>query len=536
VNKTKWYTMGKVGTGYSVQDLQELNDKIKHHCKPYVRPASSNGHKGTLWPQFLHPWNMKVDDVPDVFIAPNHSVIMEIKCAELVTTDQFSARKTPRFPRCVNIRYDKGWYEAMTQKELTELRREPLTEDAQGGQARRLAKKKKPVRNVVAVVEGMGVVKKEDALSDDQPNSLLFQDLTFSIIPWGTEARTIPAVEGLRMPWSRRRINGSASQFVSQSQSVSQLTQGDLVGLPPEETARIAAMREHRKQKLTVSDLQKLLYQHGAKGVVGAAMTEGVDFVVTLDPTGMRTQNIIGDLKKKQAETCDVVLAAWVFDSIVAHSRQHLHFEYLVHASTATKDNLQHVCDRYGDRFAEGADRKSLIRTFKQVDKLHTDLPWANYVQMPPSSSRKRPRNWRESASELSLEDRAAVETQFTLFWRSVVIYVDCHDNLGEVEPSVTQNLCRTPLACSPLAAARHSLMLHSAHTVDQLHYKVTHVLVHPAHPERFDLIKQRLRQLRVHPNSLYSGVRVVTPKWVEACISEGVMRPPENPEELVTL
>lgn len=225
-----------------------------------------NTKRGSAWPSYLHPWNMKPDDAPDVFITPNRSVIMEIKCAELVITDQFSAGRTPRFPRCVNIRYDKGWYESMTQKELLELKRDAVigAEDAGGGQARRLANKKKATRPGTRIVEGMSVLSEHDALHGKALTSRIFEGSTFSVIPWSDE-QTIPAMKGLLLPWSKKSSSG---QSLSQTtQSISQMTQGDLVGLEPEDAARIKEMRTLRMKKLTVADMQRLLYEHGAKNV-----------------------------------------------------------------------------------------------------------------------------------------------------------------------------------------------------------------------------------------------------------------------------
>jgi len=263
-------------TKFSPSIIQTNNNNTKQTT------LKGNMKRGSIWPSYLHPWTMKTDDIPDVFIAPNHSVIMEIKCAELVVTDQFSAGKTPRFPRCVNIRYDKGWYESMTQKELLDIKREATigAEDAGGGQARRLAKRKKNSRQGgVQVVEGMQVVSKEDALQGKSPSSNIFEGFTFTVVPWG-EARVIDGVPGLVLPWSKRSRGGGsgggsgsgsgASQYSSStyastlSQNVSQLTQGDLVGLDPEDAAKISEMRNLRKKRLSVSDMQRLLYENGA--------------------------------------------------------------------------------------------------------------------------------------------------------------------------------------------------------------------------------------------------------------------------------
>ena len=164
VTKTRWMTMGKVGTGYTLAELRILNEKLAPNVIPYTRPkdyksraaanakGSSSSSASSAWPKWLAPWNMAVDDVPDVFVPPDKSFVLEIKCAELHKTNQFSANFTPRFPRCVNIRYDKNWWEAITAKELDELVRgggnqHPMSKDGDGatlqGASMRRARKKK---------------------------------------------------------------------------------------------------------------------------------------------------------------------------------------------------------------------------------------------------------------------------------------------------------------------------------------------------------------------------------------------------------
>jgi DNA ligase-4 len=68
----------------------------------------------------------KTDDIPNVWLLPKHSVILEVKAPELVKTDQFAAGLTPRFPRVERIRWGQGndekpWHEAMTLKDVQEV-------------------------------------------------------------------------------------------------------------------------------------------------------------------------------------------------------------------------------------------------------------------------------------------------------------------------------------------------------------------------------------------------------------------------------
>lgn len=116
---TKYRSICKVGTGYSFQELEELRAKIT----PYIVPWDQD--KQRLPPHFTY-WRIgKPDDVPDVWIPPERSFIVELKCAEIVTSDQFSAGITCRFPRLRKIRYDKNVTEVMTLSDIYQILKQP---------------------------------------------------------------------------------------------------------------------------------------------------------------------------------------------------------------------------------------------------------------------------------------------------------------------------------------------------------------------------------------------------------------------------
>ena len=59
---------------------------------------------------------------PDAFIIDiSKSLVLEIKAGELVVSDQYPTYYTLRFPRMMNIRFDKDWHEAMTSEQLNDL-------------------------------------------------------------------------------------------------------------------------------------------------------------------------------------------------------------------------------------------------------------------------------------------------------------------------------------------------------------------------------------------------------------------------------
>lgn len=92
--------------------------------------------------------------------------------------------------------------------------------------------------------------------------------------------------------------------------------------------------------------------------------------------------------------------------------------------------------------------------------------------------------DWRDEASELLLEEQRAMDTEYTIFWRSLLIYIDCYEDIGDIQPS--SDVSRVMIPFSSLSASRHSLLLFSARLSQQLHFNVTHVLVDPEQPERF--------------------------------------------------
>ena len=108
---TEFYTFCKVGSGYSDTELNDLRQRLNDYWVPY-NPRTAKNDPGL---KHLMGWNPEINDVPDVYIDPKNSVLIELLCNEIIPTvkGKFSAGLTVRFPRCKHIRYDKGWYECM---------------------------------------------------------------------------------------------------------------------------------------------------------------------------------------------------------------------------------------------------------------------------------------------------------------------------------------------------------------------------------------------------------------------------------------
>lgn len=101
---------------------------------------------------------------PEVYIEPRHSVIVQVKAAEIVGSDMYRTGCTLRFPRIERIREDKAWHQCMTLAELQRLRHRAsgklasrhlhLDGDAAAAEDGQPAKKKK--RKAAAAAVGPG--------------------------------------------------------------------------------------------------------------------------------------------------------------------------------------------------------------------------------------------------------------------------------------------------------------------------------------------------------------------------------------------
>jgi DNA ligase-4 len=110
VRDIKWLTLGKVGSGYTDEQLLEISMEHRNVWKPY------NARSPPSW--FIHsPRGEK----PDMIIDPSDSVVVTISCYELVPSDQYECQYTARFPRFKSLREDKGPEDCMKYSEVHEF-------------------------------------------------------------------------------------------------------------------------------------------------------------------------------------------------------------------------------------------------------------------------------------------------------------------------------------------------------------------------------------------------------------------------------
>ncbi|KAK2560071.1 DNA ligase 4 [Acropora cervicornis] len=107
-----FHSFCKVGTGYTTNELHELDQLLHPHWRPFdtKRPPETV----ILAPGYK--------EKPDVWIEPTKSKIVQVKAAEIIASDKFKTGVTLRFPRVEAIRKEKMWYECLSLTELEKLK------------------------------------------------------------------------------------------------------------------------------------------------------------------------------------------------------------------------------------------------------------------------------------------------------------------------------------------------------------------------------------------------------------------------------
>ncbi|XP_049919490.1 DNA ligase 4 isoform X2 [Epinephelus moara] len=171
-----FHTLCRIGSGYTMKELYDLGLKLAKHWKVYRKndpPASI----------------LCGTEKPEAYIEPCNSVIIQVRAAEIVSSDMYKTNCTLRFPRIEKIRDDKEWHQCMTLAELDQFRSKASGKLASrhlriDGDEPQKKKRKLPVKpkKVVGIIDHF----KPQDLSGVTKETDMFEDVEFCILN-GTE-------------------------------------------------------------------------------------------------------------------------------------------------------------------------------------------------------------------------------------------------------------------------------------------------------------------------------------------------------------
>jgi len=123
-NPMKFRSFCKAGGGFTANDYSKIAHMTDSQWVPWDPKKPPNeyieivaGGRGV--------------DQPDVWIRPDKSIVLEVKAASIIPTDEFRVGKSLRFPRFRRIREDKDWQSALSISGLIALKEEVEKEKAE---------------------------------------------------------------------------------------------------------------------------------------------------------------------------------------------------------------------------------------------------------------------------------------------------------------------------------------------------------------------------------------------------------------------
>ncbi|KAK3736164.1 hypothetical protein QZH41_015551 [Actinostola sp. cb2023] len=470
---TQFYSFCKVGTGYTINELRELGQKLKPHWQPFKtnKPPKNitlaSGFKNTgarhypvrpAPPQEAQtfPFVSYVSEKPDVWIEPSKSKIVQIKATEIIPSQRFKAGATLRFPRLECIRDDKHWYDCMDLKELQRLRtiaqgklthQHTSTEDnttQPSKKKRRLAPRAEQPRAVAAHFRPADV-------SSVTAVSKLFDGKEFCIINGPTthskshlekkvvEVRIIPHFPSLAFSFCPPVIFITVEPLVSDH-----LYGGTFTQNPGPDTLCVIA-----------------------------------------DRLNIRANNIIKDAKH------DVVKACWLIDCLDQSKMLPWLPTHMLHSSPSTEMRFAMEYDCYGDSFTQDTTVESLGKVFKDFDKEEN------------------------STHSITVEEIADIEQRYYPddcpsigLFRRCRVFLDQYEDIDD--PSTVIKDCSLELTAL-------ELRFYSASISSLFDESVTHVVM-----DESDL--SRLRELQNRMRTRHHKHHFVTKNWVLQSIAKGTL------------
>lgn len=112
----RYLPCGKVGSGYTIEEMNALNDhfnSLEGHAKMMAWLPGTD--QPALSREWLADWKATGDVRPDFLLPPSEkSIVFTVKCTEIVISQDFPVGSVLRFPRIQKIRTDKSPDQVLT--------------------------------------------------------------------------------------------------------------------------------------------------------------------------------------------------------------------------------------------------------------------------------------------------------------------------------------------------------------------------------------------------------------------------------------
>ncbi|KIW38982.1 uncharacterized protein PV06_08800 [Exophiala oligosperma] len=178
----KFLSFFKVGGGLNANDYATIRHDTdgKWHKWDTKRPPTKYIDLGGTQAHF---------EKPDMWIKPEDSLVVEVKAAQVVPSDDYGCGMTLRFPRFKRLRRDRDWTNALSMEEFQDIRKtieDTVKQKALAIDEKKKEKRKATSRKKVVTVAGYNAKEVNNVKLPVGPQGNVFAGLTFYIVTEST--------------------------------------------------------------------------------------------------------------------------------------------------------------------------------------------------------------------------------------------------------------------------------------------------------------------------------------------------------------
>ena len=321
--------LAKVGTGYSIKELNDLRLKLKPLWKKY---------DSKIPPTLFGQWTPGINDRPDVYIEnPSLSIILEIKAAEIINSDSFPTKVTLRFARVVNVRYDKSWVDALKYDDLLNLYNISVNNLKNNN-----ALFKNEFKGVDDLLQHKHIIKK-NKLKNIQNMLSGENDVDEDLLLLAKKTKNINNLNNF-LP-NFRDTDTSNAKKISNIFSGCQFL--------------VLQLDENENQNILMKQtIEYMIVENGGEKVQNylASVTH-----IIANKTDFRAKNIL------KIKDYNLIKSKWIEDCVKYKKLIKISPKYLTYANRDIKDLFAKTIDRYGDSYFEEIDINELEGLFENI-------------------------------------------------------------------------------------------------------------------------------------------------------------------------
>nr|CAG4712925.1 unnamed protein product [Naegleria fowleri] len=370
-----FHSFCKVGSGYTSSELLALQKELEPHWKPFDK---------TKLPKFYGSWVPGAGELPDVYIEPKNSKILEIKGYSFQDSTKFKTGITLRFPRVVSIRNDKDWNDCLDLPGLEEM-----VELSRNGTNKRKA------ASMDSVISHNDV-KKQKRKKNTTTTTIQNSDGT------ATEVASSSA--------KNRRPTAAVSQFFDHDMSKLEKTSNIFKGMQ--------FVVFNGDENFSKYEIEKLIVSNGGSKVQNPNDHEN-QHLIAANTNNITVKNWItsSKAKKNPLGDRDIIHYKWIIDSVSQSSIQRLHPGYMIYTSERTQYSFKEQMDEFQDEYLFDATEES-IKVSLQLTKNSPEFMMA------------------DSPIIETINTRYNIKTS-TSFFKGVRAYIDKFVKIGDASSGV---------------------------------------------------------------------------------------------------